>query len=137
MDNLFNKRFSVNRVQWKDTQKHYLDWRKTDDYKKWNHDQFLRQGGTCYYCDTPLAGVRQNVEHIVPKSRGGTNKKSNLVLACSSCNRAKNTSVLTNQQRKELRQKNSHKKGTYHLLKDKYQTEQDIGFMLREMFKYD
>ena len=42
---------------------------------------------TCVYCgakETPL-----EVEHIVPKSKGGSNKVSNLTLACVPCNRAK------------------------------------------------
>jgi 5-methylcytosine-specific restriction endonuclease McrA len=42
---------------------------------------------TCAYCgatDTPL-----EVEHIMPKSRGGSNRVSNLTLACRPCNVAK------------------------------------------------
>ena len=41
-------------------------------------------GRQCVYCDkkdTPL-----EVEHIVPKSRGGSNRVSNLTLACTKCN---------------------------------------------------
>jgi 5-methylcytosine-specific restriction endonuclease McrA len=44
-------------------------------------------GRRCAYCgatDVPL-----EVDHIVPKSRGGTDRVSNLTLACSACNRAK------------------------------------------------
>ena len=44
-------------------------------------------GRTCVYCgikDVPL-----QVEHIVPKSRGGTNRISNLTLACELCNQTK------------------------------------------------
>ena len=43
----------------------------------------------CAYCgikDTPL-----QVEHIQPKAKGGTNRISNLCLACDSCNQKKNT----------------------------------------------
>lgn len=42
---------------------------------------------TCVYCgakDIPL-----EVEHIVPKSKGGSNRASNLTLACVPCNQAK------------------------------------------------
>ena len=42
----------------------------------------------CVYCDT--TGVPLQIEHIVPKSRGGSNRISNLTLACESCNKAKN-----------------------------------------------
>jgi len=41
-------------------------------------------GRTCAYCgktDVPL-----EVEHIIPKSRGGTNRVSNLTISCKRCN---------------------------------------------------
>ena len=44
---------------------------------------------TCQYCgakNVPLQG-----EHLVPKSKGGSNRVSNLTLACEPCNRAKGT----------------------------------------------
>jgi 5-methylcytosine-specific restriction endonuclease McrA len=44
-------------------------------------------GRKCAYCersDLPL-----EVEHIVPKSRGGTNRVSNLTLSCRECNQEK------------------------------------------------
>ncbi|MEK7482931.1 MAG: RNA-guided endonuclease IscB, partial [Planctomycetota bacterium] len=44
---------------------------------------------TCAYCakkDIPL-----QVEHIVPKSRGGTDRVSNLTIACEKCNLKKGT----------------------------------------------
>ena len=47
--------------------------------EKWNHK--------CAYCgktDVPL-----EVEHIVPKSRGGTDRVSNLVASCHECNQKK------------------------------------------------
>lgn len=47
--------------------------------EKFNH--------TCAYCgatDAPL-----EVEHIVPRSRGGSDRVSNLTLACRACNQAK------------------------------------------------
>ncbi len=53
--------------------------------EKWNR--------TCAYCgakDVPL-----EVEHIIPKSRGGTNHSSNLCLACVPCNQAKSNLDIT------------------------------------------
>ncbi len=41
----------------------------------------------CAYCGR--AGVPLEVEHIVPRIRGGTNRVSNLTLACTTCNRLK------------------------------------------------
>jgi 5-methylcytosine-specific restriction endonuclease McrA len=44
---------------------------------------------TCSYCgakDTPL-----QIEHIVPRAKGGTNRINNVCLACEPCNTAKGT----------------------------------------------
>jgi 5-methylcytosine-specific restriction endonuclease McrA len=44
-------------------------------------------GRKCVYCgakDVPL-----EIEHIIPKSRGGTNRVSNLTISCHSCNQKK------------------------------------------------
>ena len=41
----------------------------------------------CAYCDT--SGVPLNIDHIVPRSCGGTDRVSNLTLACIPCNQAK------------------------------------------------
>jgi hypothetical protein len=49
-------------------------------------EKFHRQ---CIYCK--IADVPLEVEHITPKSRGGSNRISNLTLACNKCNNKKNT----------------------------------------------
>ena len=41
----------------------------------------------CAYCGK--IGVPLEIEHIVPKSRGGSNRVSNLTLACHECNQTK------------------------------------------------
>jgi 5-methylcytosine-specific restriction endonuclease McrA len=49
----------------------------------------LKWGHTCAYClaqDVPL-----QVEHIVSRARGGSNRVSNLCLACGACNNKKGT----------------------------------------------
>ncbi|MEU0164969.1 RNA-guided endonuclease IscB [Streptomyces iakyrus] len=46
-----------------------------------------RWGGTCAYCGA--FAVPLNVEHLRPRSRGGSHRIANLVLACAPCNRAK------------------------------------------------
>ena len=43
----------------------------------------------CSYCD--IENVQLQVEHIQPKSKGGSNKISNLCLACEKCNLKKGT----------------------------------------------
>lgn len=42
---------------------------------------------TCVYCGAK--NIPMEIEHIIPKSRGGTNSITNLVLSCSKCNRKK------------------------------------------------
>lgn len=44
---------------------------------------------TCAYCDAQH--VKLQIEHIHPKARGGTDRLSNLTLACQPCNDAKGT----------------------------------------------
>jgi 5-methylcytosine-specific restriction endonuclease McrA len=41
----------------------------------------------CVYCGA--AGVPLNIDHVVPQSRGGSDRVSNLVLACIPCSQAK------------------------------------------------
>ena len=43
-------------------------------------------GRKCAYCDKNLP---LQVEHIIPRGRGGTNRVSNLTLACEDCNQKK------------------------------------------------
>ena len=44
-------------------------------------------GRKCVYCG--IKNVPLEIEHIIPKSRGGSNRVSNLTLACQSCNQKK------------------------------------------------
>ncbi|MFE7099485.1 RNA-guided endonuclease IscB [Streptomyces erythrochromogenes] len=44
---------------------------------------------SCAYCGA--AGVPLNIEHVHPRSRGGSDRVTNLVLACIPCNQAKGT----------------------------------------------
>jgi 5-methylcytosine-specific restriction endonuclease McrA len=50
--------------------------------QKWQHK--------CAYCGRSFSDtVRMEVEHVTPKKRGGSNRVSNLVAACETCNKAK------------------------------------------------
>ncbi|MFI6577822.1 RNA-guided endonuclease IscB [Nocardiopsis sp. NPDC050513] len=42
---------------------------------------------TCVYCGAQ--GVPLNIDHVYPRSKGGSDRVSNLVLACVDCNQAK------------------------------------------------
>ena len=41
---------------------------------------------TCIYCLNPIEFGKDTLEHKLPLSRGGTNDKENLAIACSKCN---------------------------------------------------
>ena len=51
-----------------------------------------RDGRTCVYCDAEDAVLE--VDHVVPRSKGGTNRVSNLTCACVDCNRRKGSQDL-------------------------------------------
>jgi 5-methylcytosine-specific restriction endonuclease McrA len=46
---------------------------------------FFRDGGRCQYCSAPATSV----DHVVPRSRGGTHSWDNVVSACARCNHVK------------------------------------------------
>ena len=55
-------------------------------------------GKKCHYCRKPTRVNYLNddpsldhatLDHVIPKSKGGTNARENLVLACNNCNNAK------------------------------------------------
>lgn len=48
-----------------------------------------RDGFTCQYCGRRPPAVRLHVDHIVPKSRGGSDNPDNLQAACTRCNHGK------------------------------------------------
>jgi len=81
----------------------YQELRKTDKFKHWWKRQFAKQNAECYYCKVDLHTVRINVEHIVPMSKGGSNKYKNMVLSCSTCNKEKGSKMLPSKLRKSLR----------------------------------
>jgi hypothetical protein len=47
---------------------------------------FRRDQHSCQYCGVKLPDPKLQVEHVVPKSRGGSTTWDNCVAACKSCN---------------------------------------------------
>ena len=58
-------------------------------YRKNKHVLFGLQEGLCNGCKVDFPFRIFDVDHIVPKSRGGTDHLENLQLLCSACNRIK------------------------------------------------
>jgi 5-methylcytosine-specific restriction endonuclease McrA len=46
---------------------------------------FARDGWVCQYCGSPA----ENVDHVIPRSRGGEHSWENVVAACRRCNSRK------------------------------------------------
>lgn len=48
---------------------------------------YLRDGMSCVWCGAGVEdGVSLTLDHLEPRSHGGTNESTNLVTACLSCN---------------------------------------------------
>ena len=58
-----------------------MTWKGTE-YKL----KLLAADPRCRYCDKELDERTATIDHIKPRSRGGTNGKYNLTLACRHCN---------------------------------------------------
>ena len=71
-------------------------------FKQWWYGTFLRlpwifkqrwlwwkSKQLCFYCTEELTRKTFTVDHYTPKSRGGTNRLSNLVACCKFCNKVK------------------------------------------------
>jgi len=53
------------------------------------HNIFMRDGSACQYCGARKARSELNLDHVVPRSRGGMTTWENIVCACLDCNRRK------------------------------------------------
>src|SRR3979411_3033960 len=54
----------------------------------------LRDRNTCQYCATVLPSSELTLDHVIPRSRGGSSTGENLVACCHSCNRRKGNRML-------------------------------------------
>ena len=59
--------------------------------REWLLNSFGPSDVTCYYCGAKISSSASHLEHKTPISRGGDNRRSNLVIACASCNLKKGT----------------------------------------------
>src|SRR5881394_421489 len=67
----------------------------------------LRDRNTCQYCGEVLSASELTLDHVVPRSRGGTSSWENLVACCHSCNRRKGNTLLHETDMKLLREPRS------------------------------
>ena len=50
---------------------------------------YARDRNTCQYCGQRLPRVELNLDHVIPRSQGGTSTWENIVCSCHVCNRLK------------------------------------------------
>ena len=55
----------------------------------------LRDRNTCQYCGVVLSSGDLTLDHVVPRSRGGSSTWENLVACCHLCNRRKGNHLLS------------------------------------------
>ena len=63
--------------------------------KKLRFEILTRDGYACVYCGRDRSEVKLEVDHVIPKSKGGSNDPVNLVSACFDCNRSKSNSLIS------------------------------------------
>lgn len=64
------------------------------DYKTHRHRLYGEQEGVCNGCETHFPFRVMEVDHELPRSRGGTDHPDNLQLLCSGCNRSKGNKTM-------------------------------------------
>ena len=77
-----------------DTLPKRTDLGKLPNYRTHRHRLYGEQEGICIGCDTHFPFKVMEVDHVLPKSRGGTDHFENLQLLCSHCNRSKGNKTM-------------------------------------------
>ena len=62
--------------------------------KRTRFEVLKRDDHTCQYCGASAPDATLHVDHVMPKSLGGSNKPDNLLTACKDCNTGKGSSNL-------------------------------------------
>ena len=66
---------------------------KLPNYRTHKHTLYGKQEGLCNGCEAQFPFRNMTVDHIIPKSQGGTDHEENLQLLCGACNSTKGQST--------------------------------------------
>src|SRR5215470_12105404 len=64
----------------------------------------LRDRNTCQYCGTLMTSSELTLDHVIPRSRGGSSTWENLVACCHPCNRKKGNRLPSEAEMRPLRE---------------------------------
>ena len=84
----------VDQNGWPDGRNHQSAYHsaKSTSYSRRRHFRWLADPH-CYYCRCDLHSWEVTFDHVIPRSKGGTNADDNLVIACADCNTKKADSM--------------------------------------------
>ncbi|MCY4146810.1 MAG: DNA methyltransferase [Chloroflexi bacterium] len=70
------------------------DFGKLPNYRTHRHRLYGEQEGVCVGCDTHFPFKVMEVDHILPRSKGGSDHYENLQLLCTHCNKSKGSKTM-------------------------------------------
>ena len=70
------------------------DFGKLPNYRTHRHRLYGEQEGVCVGCDTHFPFKVMEVDHILPRSQGGSDHYENLQLLCTHCNKSKGSKTM-------------------------------------------
>ncbi len=97
------------------------------------HNIYLRDGNRCQYCGRGFQRADLNLDHVIPRSRGGITTWENVVCSCVACNLRKGGRTPDEAGMKLLRTPARPKWSPFHRLGSKRPSHQDWGPFLAHM----
>lgn len=82
-----NARADMEVKSWVFQRERIEDLRSREAYRQFREEVIGRHGSSCHYCGA--SGVPLQLDHVVARSRGGSDLPDNLVPACKPCNTSK------------------------------------------------
>jgi len=73
---------------------------------------FMRDNFTCRYCGRMPPEAVLEIDHIIPRSKGGTNGIDNLVTCCRECNQGKRVKIMPQVKAVGIKRKFTYKEGS-------------------------